>query len=903
MEDDSNQHAIEDIGSEYHVCKTHCLKPLIYAELVTHETAGNVPENGRAPHAESQTCCHSMTGRNLVMCIDGTANQFGDKNTNVIELYNPILKEVEDRQRTWYNSGIGTYARPSWKSLKFHLQVLHHKVDLAIAWEFEKTVLAAYRWLSDNYEPGDCIFLFGFSRGAFQVRVLSAMIDKVGLIYKGNEITLYSAYELYADPKSDSQPATRVGSQTPEKMSSASERFKQAFSYKNVKVHFVGAWDTVSSIGIARGTHMLPRTVDGMQHVCYFRHALALDERRVKFLPEYAYGGSSIAPSDKATNLAIKHSFRWNSLAGQNSATSANLTIAPQHTTTNETGASSPQTLEVWFAGTHSDIGGGNVKNAGMDRSQPPLRWMVFEAAAHGLRTSEFARKRLKNERIEIKESLTGIWWLLEILPFKHLTYTREEHGATVTRKPHLGSPRKIHVGQKIHSSFFLTSNVCNGEPYTPKACPLHDDTSFWQPARWEKELCSWLVPDTYEHLDSLVDRFIDEPDIDLLVSLHQIASWSKQASIFTRYLHSSLALKILSKKCWLLQSSMEILAKSPDNLKHHHSTEIRRLIHTLSTSPDHHHVLDQFMAKCTTSCIYVLHEHTDTVCSIACSPDGKCIVSGSVDATIQLWDVETGKQFKQPLRGHTNLVFSVTFSHNSKHIVSGSGDQTVRIWDVEAGTQVGTPFQGHRNSVRCVAFSPDHKHFVSGSDDKTVRLWDLETEQEVRVFQCTNLVLSVAFSLDGKQIASGLNDWTILIWNSETGTPIGEPIRGHTSFIWSVAFSPNRKHTVSGSKDKTVRIWNLETGRQVGEPLKGHTDSVLSVAFSPDGKRIVSGSFDGTVRMWNSETRQQIGEPYTGHTDWVWSVAFSPDGKYVVSGSEDKTVRIWDAETYETAV
>ena len=141
-----------------------------------------------------------MNGRNLIVCIDGTSNQFGEKvcdwgpaggllnlmflkkNTNVIELYNLILKEVNDNQKTWYNSGIGTYARPSWKSLKFYKQVLFHKIDLAIAWyvewslsisgsgshftsclfrDFERTVLGAYRWLSENYKPDDCIFLFG----------------------------------------------------------------------------------------------------------------------------------------------------------------------------------------------------------------------------------------------------------------------------------------------------------------------------------------------------------------------------------------------------------------------------------------------------------------------------------------------------------------------------------------------------------------------------------------------------------------------------------------------------------------------------------------------------------------------------------------------------------------------
>ena len=191
------------------------------------------------PHPTTPSPCpHNSKGRNLIVCIDGTSNQFGDKvchcgsitdtslidalpgkNTNVIELYNLIVKTVGGNQKTWYNSGIGTYAQPSWKSPKYYAQVIYHHIDLAIAWyvdyflftdrvlkayastlhrDFEKTVQGAYRWLSDNYEPGDSIFLFGvsiqslsyhlcinheghqgFSRGAFQVRALSAMIDKV----------------------------------------------------------------------------------------------------------------------------------------------------------------------------------------------------------------------------------------------------------------------------------------------------------------------------------------------------------------------------------------------------------------------------------------------------------------------------------------------------------------------------------------------------------------------------------------------------------------------------------------------------------------------------------------------------------------------------------------------------
>ncbi|KIM28371.1 hypothetical protein M408DRAFT_57282, partial [Serendipita vermifera MAFF 305830] len=81
-------------------------------------------------------------------------------------------------------------------------------------------------------------------------------------------------------------------------------------------------------------------------------------------------------------------------------------------------------------------------------------------------------------------------------------------------------------------------------------------------------------------------------------------------------------------------------------------------------------------------------------------------------------------------LFGHTDIVSSVAFSPDGKRIVSGSSDKTVRVWDAETGQAVGAPFQGHDQGVNSVAFSPDGKRIVSGSDDKTVRVWDAETGQ-----------------------------------------------------------------------------------------------------------------------------------------------------------------------------
>ena len=113
-----------------------------------------------------------------------------------------------------------------------------------------------------------------------------------------------------------------------------------------------------------------------------------------------------------------------------------------------------------------------------------------------------------------------------------------------------------------------------------------------------------------------------------------------------------------------------------------------------------------------------------DAVTSVAFSPDGKRIVSGSSDNTLRLWDAATGQPIGAPLTGHTDSVNSVAFSPDGKRIVSGSDDKTVRVWDADTGQQIGPRLTGHRDDVRSVVFSPDGTRIVSGSTDETVRVW-----------------------------------------------------------------------------------------------------------------------------------------------------------------------------------
>ncbi|KAJ6589856.1 hypothetical protein DFH09DRAFT_217728 [Mycena vulgaris] len=363
------------------------------------------------------TCEHcetNGTGRNIILSFDGTSNQYGNKNTNVIELYARIIKD--DNQLTYYNSGIGTYARPSWRSLKYWKQVIDNHIDLAIAWNFDRAVLAGYRWLSDHYRPGDRIFLFGFSRGAYQVRALAAMIDKVGLILPGNEEQIPFAYELYADLKTHSNKG--YDGET------SARFFKKTFCRPNVRIHFLGAWDSVSSVGIVRGKN-LPGTYSFDENICYFRHALALDERRVKFLPEYICGGKS----------------------------------HPEELD----GGATARVKEVWFAGCHSDIGGGVGINDKLDNAAVPVLWMGNEAQHAGLKL-EASPVEWKWEQLETSqptESLTWVWRLFELLPIKHLSYVDT---MSEIRHPHRSEGRVIKPGQKIHASVAFIKN------YQPKA-------------------------------------------------------------------------------------------------------------------------------------------------------------------------------------------------------------------------------------------------------------------------------------------------------------------------------------------------------------------------------------------------------------------------------------------------
>jgi WD40 repeat protein len=299
---------------------------------------------------------------------------------------------------------------------------------------------------------------------------------------------------------------------------------------------------------------------------------------------------------------------------------------------------------------------------------------------------------------------------------------------------------------------------------------------------------------------------------------------------------------------------------------------------------------------------ITVLSGHTDAVKSVAFSPDGKTLASGSLDGTVRLWDVNTYQQIGGPLASHIGYVFSVAFSPDGKTLAAGGADGRVRLWDVGTHRQIGGPLAGHTGAVSSVAFSPDGKTLADGSDDG-VRLWDVGTHRQIGgpLAGHTGAVSSVAFSPDGKILAVG-SSGTVRLRDTRTGHQIGSfaTPAGTGDTIQSVAFSPDGK-TLAAAGFGPGPVWLLDVpaGRKIGSLTSpGVGTMIYSVAFSPDSKTLAGATSNGTVVLWGIATQQQIGAPLAGHTGVVASVAFSPDGNTLASAGEDHTVRLWDVAT-----
>jgi len=321
--------------------------------------------------------------RNIVVCCDGTSNEIGVLLSNVLKLYR--LCEKSEEQLTFYQPGIGTIAMPdSWGRWR---QKMRSIFEMATGRGLDRDVLNAYRFLCTHYRPGDRIFLFGFSRGAYTVRVLAGLVYLIGLLREHQANFAEYALKAY-------KSCSKANEQT-------AHDFTEVVLPQVVAIDFLGVWDTVASViipGRAPFSKLrleeLPYTTSNPA-VQTFRQAIAIDEFRRMFRIERWDEGQEFKPNRFSTGATPKQDCR-----------------------------------QVWFAGCHSDIGGGypEVQSA---ISKIPLLWMIDQASAAGLKVRTQMVNHIarglprKNARTYQKPDPNGplhnsmgwYWWLVEWFP------------------------------------------------------------------------------------------------------------------------------------------------------------------------------------------------------------------------------------------------------------------------------------------------------------------------------------------------------------------------------------------------------------------------------------------------------------------------------------------------------
>lgn len=357
--------------------------------------------------------------KNIVICCDGTGNEYSDRNSNVVKLYGVLLID-RSRQVGYYHPGVGTMGAPS----------AHNKITKAwsvlMGLAFGVGLLAnvgdAYRYLMNVYEEGDLVFLFGFSRGAYTVRALAGVLHMFGLLYPGNDGLIPYILRMYAKRTRKAAGMTQTFD--------VAAGFKETFC-RHCPLHFVGVWDTVSSVGWIWDPVRLPYTAQNPD-MANGRHAVSIDERRCYF----------------RSNL-------WGPQLPQQQSLK-----------------------QVWFAGVHSDVGG-SYADMQSGLSQIALEWMLCEAVSLGLLVNPAAAAKAlgrvpppppvpPDERAPRHESLTGAWWILEFLPHSYYDFAARK----VRWRIPLGASRFIPEGSVLHQT--VPQKLKEDPAYRPANLPAN---------------------------------------------------------------------------------------------------------------------------------------------------------------------------------------------------------------------------------------------------------------------------------------------------------------------------------------------------------------------------------------------------------------------------------------------
>ncbi|KAL8602459.1 Positively regulates the activity of the minus-end directed microtubule motor protein dynein [Nucella lapillus] len=307
----------------------------------------------------------------------------------------------------------------------------------------------------------------------------------------------------------------------------------------------------------------------------------------------------------------------------------------------------------------------------------------------------------------------------------------------------------------------------------------------------------------------------------------------------------------------------------------------------------------------------YSLSGHRMPVTRVLLHPVFSLMVSTSEDATIKVWDYESG-DYERTLKGHIDSVQDVAFDPTGKLLASCSADMTIKLWDFQGFECLKTMY-GHDHNVSSVDFMPNGDFLVSASRDKTIKMWEVATGYCVKTYSGhREWVRMVRANHDGSLLASCSNDQTLRVWvvsNKECKMELRE----HQHVVECLAWAPEASYPAvteaasmemknkaqpgpflaSGSRDKTIKFWDVGTGLCLFT-LIGHDNWVRGLKFHPGGKYLLSASDDKTLRIWDLPNKRNH-KTLKAHSHFITSLDMHKSSPYVVTGSVDQTVKVWE--------